>query len=62
MKWSKDDNFYIHGLPYHEFAVVVRCKKCEFWRKGDCGWGTCSHIERVTASSWFCGDGERREE
>lgn len=57
---------FVTDTPMVEYAPVVRCKDCKWW-KNAVGWGgvdlkKCELSESVRKPDWFCADGERRED
>lgn len=46
-----------------ELTVIVRCKDCEYWYpEEDDEYGHCRKHDFWTSESWYCADGERKED
>lgn len=53
----------VHGAPTVDAVPVVRCRECkhhEVFKNGVNGW--CNEHERPADVTYFCADGERREQ
>ena len=66
-----DENGEYHKVeppkPSKNLVVVVRCKDCKHWHRGECGSrGTCEsenmNVCGFTDAEWFCADGRKRDE
>lgn len=51
------------NIPTIDAVPVVRCKNCECWYpEEDDEYGHCRKHDFWTPESWYCADGERRED
>ena len=49
--------------PTIDAVPVVRCRDCKYWYpEEDDQYGHCRKHDFWTSESWYCADGERREE
>ena len=62
---------YSHNAGLHEVYIIgseaeridlVRCGECKYREMFTPSWSYCPHLEWTVTDSFFCGDGERREE
>lgn len=50
-------------LPAADVAPVVRCKDCTYWTKiKDSAQGRCALFCHYPTGSWYCANGERKED
>lgn len=65
----KEDSAFVYAceaitdVPTIDAVPVVRCRNCECWYpEEDDEYGHCRKHDFWTSESWFCADGERRDD